>query len=148
MKVILKEDIANLGELGSVVKVADGYARNYLIPQGKAVVATPENMKGLEHQIKALESKRDEKLKEAEELAEKLAQVEVTLARKVADEEKLYGSVTQKDVARALKDAGYALEKKAIILKESIRQLGEFEIEVRIHPQVEAAFRLKVVKES
>lgn len=148
MKVILKEDIANLGELGSVVKVADGYARNYLIPQGKAVAATPENIKGLEHQIKALESKRDEKLKEAEELAEKLAQVEVTLARKVADEEKLYGSVTQKDVARALKDAGYALEKKAIILKESIRQLGEFEIEVRIHPQVEAAFRLKVVKES
>jgi large subunit ribosomal protein L9 len=147
MKVILKEDIANLGELGAVVKVADGYARNYLIPQGKAVLATPENTKQLEQQIKSLESRRDAKLEEAQNLAARLGEVELSVARKVVDEVKLYGSVTQKDISEALEEKGFEIEKKAILLKEAIRELGDFEVEVRVHPQVEVAIKVKVVED-
>jgi large subunit ribosomal protein L9 len=147
MKVILKEDIAKLGRMGETVQVAPGYGRNYLIPQGKAVLATSKNLKGLEHQRQLIQRKAELVRKDAESFAEKFRGLTLTLARKVVGEDKIYGSVSVSDISQALEEAGVEIERKLIKLDEPIKSLGEFQVPVTVHADVTAELTVQVVKE-
>ena len=147
MKVILKEDIPRLGTMGETVKVAPGYGRNYLIPQGKAVLATSKNLKEVEHQRQLILRKVELVRKDAESFAEKFRGLTLTLARKVLDEDKIYGSVSVADISQALEEAGVEIERKMIKLDEPIKSLGEFQVPVKIHADVTAELTVQVVKE-
>ena len=147
MKVILKEDIPKLGTMGETVKVAPGYGRNYLIPQGKAVLATNKNLKELEHQKQLILRKAELVRKDAESFAEKFRGLTLTLARKVVDEDKIYGSVSVGDISRALEEAGVEIERKMIKLTEPIKSVGEFQVPVKVHADVTAELTVQVVKE-
>ena len=147
MKVILKEDIPKLGTMGETVKVAPGYGRNYLIPQGKAVLATSKNLKELEHQRQLILRKAELVRKDAESFAEKFRGLTLTLARKVVDEDKIYGSVSVSDISQALEEAGVDIERKMIKLAEPIKNLGEFQVPVKVHADVTAELTVQVVKE-
>ncbi len=147
MKVILKEDIAKLGTMGDTVQVAPGYGRNYLIPQGKAVLATSKNLKGLEHQRRLIQRKVELVRKDAESFAEKFRGLTLTLARKVVEEDKIYGSVSVSDISQALEESGVEIERKLIKLDEPIKSLGEFQVPVKVHADVTAEFTVQVVKE-
>ncbi|MEK8022947.1 MAG: 50S ribosomal protein L9 [Candidatus Hydrogenedentota bacterium] len=147
MRVILQESVENLGLIGDVVVVKDGFARNFLFPRGKAVLAT-------EGEIKKFESRRDKiakakalELEEAKKTGEKLAKIALTKAVKVSDEGQLYGSVGVSDVAELLGKAGYEIEKKQVLLPEPIRALGAYTIPIRIHPEVTVDIALTVEKE-
>jgi large subunit ribosomal protein L9 len=146
MKVILTENISALGQIGQLVNVAPGYARNYLLPQGLALEATGKNVKQLEHQKRILEQKRERIHQEMLSLAEKLNKVEITLRRKVAEEDKLYGSVSATDVLEILEGKGFDIPRKSIAI-EPIKQLGEFTIPIRIDAQITANVKLTVEKE-
>lgn len=147
MKVILKEDIPKLGTMGETVQVAPGYGRNYLIPQGKAVLATSKNFKELEHQRQLILRKADLIRKDAESFAEKFRGLTLTLARKVVEEDKIYGSVSVSDISQALKEAGVEIERKLIKLDAPIKSLGEFQVPVKVHADVTAEITVQVVKE-
>ena len=147
MKVILKEDIPKLGSMGETVKVAPGYGRNYLIPQGKAVLATSKNLKELEHQRQLILRKAELVRKDAESFAEKFKGLTLTLARKVLDEDKIYGSVSVGDISKALEEAGVEIERKMIKLAEPIKSLGEFQVPVKVHADVTAELTVQVVKQ-
>jgi large subunit ribosomal protein L9 len=147
MKVILKEDIPKLGRMGEMVRVAPGYGRNYLIPQGKAIQATSKNLKALEHERMLIQRKADLARKEAEGVAGKISGLTLTLSRKVVDEDKLYGSVSVGDISQALEEAGVEIERKLIRLDEPIKSLGEFQVSVKVHADVTAEFTVQVVKE-
>ncbi|MDH3555685.1 MAG: 50S ribosomal protein L9 [Deltaproteobacteria bacterium] len=147
MKVILKEDIPRLGTMGETVQVAPGYGRNYLIPQGKAVLATSKNFKELEHQRQLIMRKADLIRKDAESFAEKFRGLTLTLARKVVEEDKIYGSVSVSDISQALEEAGVEIERKLIKLDEPIKSLGEFQVPVKVHADVTAEITVQVVKE-
>lgn len=147
MKVILKEDIPKLGTMGETVKVAPGYGRNYLIPQGKAVLATNKNLKELEHQRQLILRKADLVRKDAESFAGKFTGLTLTLARKVVGEDKIYGSVSVGDISQALEEAGVEIERKMIKLDEPIKSLGEFQVPVKVHADVTAELTVQVVKE-
>ncbi len=146
MDVILNQDVEKLGKIGSVVKVKDGFARNFLFPQKLAYPATPGNLKKIEIQ-KAKKAASEQKAKQAAlELAEKLAKVSCTVTVEVNDLEKLYGSVTEPDIAKALELEGYSLDKKVILLEKPITELGIFEVGVKLHPEVTTKIRLWVAK--
>ena len=147
MKVILKEDIPKLGRMGQTVDVARGYGRNYLIPQGKAIVATSKNLKALEHERMLIQRKADLARKEAEGLAEKISGVTLSLSRKVVEEDKLYGSVSVSDISQALQEAGVEIERKLIKLEEPIKSLGEFKVPIKVHDNVTAEVTIQVLKE-
>ena len=147
MKVILKEDIPRLGTMGETVKVAPGYGRNYLIPQGKAVMATSKNLKELEHQKQLILRKAELVRIDAESFAEKFRGLTITLARKVVDEDKIYGSVSVADISQALEEEGVEIERKMIKLDEPIKSLGEFQVVVQVHADVTAELTVRVVKE-
>ncbi|MFP3870253.1 MAG: 50S ribosomal protein L9 [Syntrophobacteria bacterium] len=147
MKVILKEDIPKLGRMGDTVEVADGYGRNYLIPQGKAVPATSRSLKALEHERRMIERKAEFARKEAEGLAGKIRELTVTLPRKVVTEDRLYGSVSVSDIAQALEKAGVVVERKQIRLEEPIKTLGEYSVPVKIHSDVTTDLAVQVTKE-
>jgi large subunit ribosomal protein L9 len=147
MKVILKEDIPKLGTMGETVQVAPGYGRNYLIPQGKAVLATSKNFKELEHQRQLILRKAELIRKDAESFAEKFRGLTLTLARKVAEEDKIYGSVSVSDISQALKEAGVEIERKLIKLDAPIKSLGEFQVPVKVHADVTAEITVQVVTE-
>jgi len=147
MKVILKEDIPRLGTMGETVQVAPGYGRNYLIPQGKAALATSKNFKELEHQRQLILRKAELIRKDAESFAEKFRGVTLTLARKVVEEDKIYGSVSVSDISQALEEAGVEIERKLIKLDEPIKTLGEFQVPVKVHADVTAELTVQVVKE-
>jgi len=147
MKVILKEDIPKLGRMGQTVDVARGYGRNYLLPQGKAIVATSKNVKALEHERMLIQRKADLARKEAEGLAGKIKGMTLTLTRKVVEEDKLYGSVSVSDIAQALEEAGVEIERKLIKLDEPIKSLGEFKVAIKAHHDVTAELTVQVVKE-
>jgi len=148
MKVILTEDIPKLGKIGDAVDVAKGYGRNYLVPQGKALLASSKNVKALEHKTRLLRRKAETMRKEAEGLAEKIKGITVSLARKVVEEGKLYGSVTASDLLQALEERGVVLERKQIKLDEPIKALGEYKVVVKCHADVDAEFAVQVVKEA
>ena len=148
MNVILLEKIRNLGDLGDSVSVAAGYGRNFLIPQGKAVPATKENIKHFEERRAELQAAADEKLAKAQARAEQLAGLTVTIAANAGDEGKLFGSVGTADIADAVTAQGVELQKKEVRMPEgAIRQTGEFTFEVHLHPEVEANIKVIVVGE-
>lgn len=148
MKVILTEDITPLGAMGAVVDVARGYARNYLIPQGKAMEATPGNLARVEQaKVKYLQAQaaaRDAALVQVAHLQG----VSVTIAQRVGEEERLYGSVTAAMIAEAMADQGFNVDKKQLELAEPIKKLGTYEVTVRLAPEVKGAITVEVVPES
>ena len=147
MKVILKETIDSLGIIGSEVTVADGYARNYLIPQDKAVPATPQYRKILEQEKKKFEVQIAKEKAFAEEMAKRLEDVEVTITAKVHEENRLYGSVSIRDIADALSKQYISFEKRMILLSESIKTTGSFDIPIRVYKEVEPTIKVHVVPE-
>ncbi|MGE0267996.1 MAG: 50S ribosomal protein L9 [Candidatus Omnitrophota bacterium] len=146
MKVILTQDVKHLGKVGDVVKVKDGHARNLLLPRNLAYLATPENLKRIERQQKLLADRYEKERQEALQLAEKLAKTSCTVNVEVNDLEKLYGSITEIDVVKALEVEGYTIDKKVIIFEKPIEELGIFEVGVVLHPEVTAKIRLWVTK--
>jgi len=147
MKVILKEDIPKLGRMGKTVDVKPGYGRNYLIPQGKAILATSKNVKALEHERMLIQRKADLVRKDAKGLAGKISGLTITLTRKVVEEDKLYGSVSVSDISQALEEAGVEIERKLIKLDEPIKSLGEFKVSIKVYHDVTAELTVQVVKE-
>lgn len=149
MNVILLEKIRNLGDLGDSVTVAAGYGRNFLIPQGKAVPATKDNIKHFEERRAELQAAADEKFGKAQARAEQLAGLSVTITANAGDEGKLFGSVGTADIADAVTAQGVELQKKEVRMPEgAIRQTGEFTFEVHLHPEVEANIKVIVVGEA
>lgn len=149
MEVILLDKIAHLGGLGDKVKVKNGFARNYLIPQKKAVMATKANLEKFESMRAELEAKIAKELAEAQERCAKLVEIaEVTIAAKAGDEGKLFGSIGTRDIAEALGNAGVEVHKSEIRLSDGVlRTVGEFEIVVSFHPDVKASVKVNVVAE-
>lgn len=146
MELILCEDVNKIGKTGDVVKVKDGFARNFLLPQKKAYMATPANLKKIE-QDKAKRAALEEKSKkESEDLAQKLSKISCTITVEVNDLDKLYGSVSEVDIAKALEVEGYPVDKKAITLEKPIEDLGIYEVPVKLHSQVTAKVRVWVTK--
>lgn len=147
MQVILTENIPSLGEIGQVVNVAPGYSRNYLLPKGLALPATGKNVKELEHKKRILAQKREKVRQEMLSLAEKLNQVKLVMARKVSEENKLYGSVSATDILSALDEKGFNLPRKSVQLDQPIKQLGEFTITIKVDPQISAQVNLTIQKD-
>jgi large subunit ribosomal protein L9 len=148
MEIILRETIDNLGRAGQVVKVADGYARNYLLPKKLAYVATPGNLKVIEAERNSLLRKEAKQKEDAEKLQKMLEAVEVTIRRKVGEQDALYGSVTNADVAEALEKKGFDIEKRKIHMDDHIKTVGEFSIPIRLFKDVTAHIKLKVEPET
>jgi len=146
MEVILCHDVVNLGKAGEVVKVKDGFARNYLIPRQVALAATKENLKNAEKIKVKTQALYEEKRKEAEAVAEKLAKVSCTITVEVNDQEKLYGAVCEADILRALEQEGFTYERNDLVLEKPVEELGIFDIGVKLHPDVTGKFRLWVTK--
>jgi len=147
MKIILKKDIETLGNAGQVISVKQGYARNYLIPQGFALEATPGNMRAFEHENQAAQKRLQRGKKDAEELAAQLEKLSLTVAVQVGEEEKLFGSVTSQNIADLLKDNGYDLDRRKIVLEDPIKALGVYDVPVKLHPEVTATVKVWVVRE-
>lgn len=148
MEVILLETIHNLGQLGDKVKVRPGYGRNFLIPQGKAVFATSENVEKFEAQRAELEKARAEALTKAQERADKLNTVTITIARKASGEGKLFGSVSTIDIAEAVTNTGNELAKQEVLLPDGpFRSIGTFEVNLQLHADIQATITLNVVAE-
>jgi large subunit ribosomal protein L9 len=147
MKVILKTDMDSLGLEGSMVNVAKGYARNYLIPNGFAVEATDQNIKLMEMQKKKIDARRIKAKEDAEKVKLMIANTAVTLTQKVGEEGKLYGSVTSMDIAAQLHNSGIDIDRKKIILDKPIRSLGEFDVFIKLHPDVTGSIKVIVAPE-
>jgi len=147
MKVILKETIESLGIIGSVVNVARGYARNYLFPQQKAVPATEANLKKLESERAQLDVQIAKERSLAEEMAQRLQGIKCQVAAKVSDEGRLYGSVSEKEIINALDSMNIKLNKKMVLLKNPIKEIGEYKIPVRVYQGVEPEITIEVIAE-
>lgn len=148
MEVILKEDVPSLGKMGAVVRVRDGYARNYLLPRGLVLVADKKNLKMFDHQKRVIAERRERILKQGQALTEKLAAVSLSIAVKAGEEGKLFGSVTNMDIEKALKAKGFDIERRQIHLAEPIKTLGDYEVPIRLSADVTAPVKLSVVAES
>ncbi len=147
MKVILTENIMPLGQIGEVVNVASGYARNYLLPQGLALEATGKNVRELEHRKRILARKREKVRQEMLSLAEKINRTQLVFRRKVIEEDKLYGSVSAADILSALDERGFQLARKSVQLEQPIKALGESTVPVRVDAQIMAHLKLVIEKE-
>lgn len=147
MEIILREDVQHLGKVGDIVKVKDGYARNYLLPKGLAYPATEANKKKIAYEGERLAKQRAAEKSAAETEATRLGDVQLTFSMKVGEEEKLYGSVTASDIQRKLEEIGIHVDKRKIDLPEPIRALGDFQVGIKIHPDVRPQVRVTVVKE-
>jgi large subunit ribosomal protein L9 len=147
MEVILREHIDNLGRRGDVVKVAEGYARNYLLPRKLALAVTDNNKRQIDRERKVAEAREAEEKSQAEAVAQRLAQLEIEIARRVGEHDMLYGSVTSADISQALQAKGFDVDKRKIQLPEALKTLGESTVPVRIHRDVTAQLRVKVVAE-
>src|SRR6266516_6711902 len=148
MEVILRQTIDNLGRAGQVVKVANGYARNYLLPKKLAYPATPGNMKVIESERQSLLRKEAKQQEDAQQLQKALDAVEITIRRKVGEQNALYGSVTNSDVADELEKKGFSVEKRKIHMEDHIKTIGEFSIPIRLFKDVTAHVKLKVEAET
>lgn len=147
MKIILKDDVKNLGGYGDEVNVADGYGRNFLLPQGLALPATNENKAIVAQKKKIILAKLAKSKAEAEALVNELLAVEIIFKRKVGENDKLFGSVTSGDIAEFLNSKGFNIDKKKIALEDSIKSLGSFPVSLKIHPEVPCPLSVKVDKE-
>lgn len=148
MKLILMQDVDRLGKAGQVVSVATGYARNFLIPNNKARVATPGNMKMLEVLKKKELAEEAKRVEAARALANRISNLSLTISVQAGEEEKLFGSVTSDIIADALKEEGIEIDKKDISLDEPIKKLGVYQVVVKVHPEVKASVRLWIVKKA
>jgi large subunit ribosomal protein L9 len=147
MKIILKQGVETLGKAGDLVKVADGYARNYLIPRGFAAEADSRNIKAYEHEKKRIMVQAEKDRKMAEDMATKLSAVTCTIARRAGEQDKLFGSVGSKDIHEALLLAGFEIDKRNIILDEPFKSLGEFPVRIRVGSGTTAEIKVAVVAE-
>jgi len=147
MEVILREHVENLGRRGEVVKVAPGYARNYLLPRKLALAVTENNKRQIERERAAAEARDAEEKMQAEALGQRVTQTEVEIGRRVGENNTLYGSVTSADIAQALLAKGFEIEKRKIQLADPIKALGEFTVPVKVHREVVAQVKVKVVPE-
>ncbi len=148
MEIILLGNVPDLGKVGDVVKVKNGYARNYLLPRQMAINATPGNIKRIEREKTKRLAQYEEEKKQAQSKAAEYSKVSLTLAVEVNDQEKLYGAVSETDILEALKAEGLNIEKKSLVVEKSIDELGIFEIGIKLHPEVIAKVRLWVTKQS
>jgi large subunit ribosomal protein L9 len=146
MQVILRDDMDNLGKSGEVVNVKEGYARNYLLPRGLAIKATASDVKRVEHEKRVIAARTAKLAKEAQAEADKLSAVSVSIARAVGEEDKLYGSVTSRDIAEALAEKNVKIDSKKIHLEEPIKTLGMTEVQVKLGRGVNATIKVWVVK--
>ena len=146
MKVILKENVENLGSIGDIVKVAPGYARNFLLPKGFAIEATEKNAKALEHTKRHLEYKKNRVLEAAKQLAAKIEGITLSIAHQAGSDDRLFGAVTNMELAEQLKAQGIEIDRKRIVLAEPIKQLGDYTATVKLHPEVTAALKVSVTK--
>ena len=147
MEVILREHVDNLGSRGEIVKVADGYARNFLLPRKLALRATEGNRKQIERERAKFETREAEERKVAEAIAEGLANLSISVARKVGESDVLYGSVTAADIAEALAAKGFEVDRRKLQLRDALKKLGEFDVPVRLHRDVTATLKVHVVAE-
>jgi len=145
MEVILREHVDNLGSRGDVVKVASGYARNYLLPRKLALAVTEANKRQIERERSAAEARDAEERVGAEALAARVAQFDIQIARRVGENDTMYGSVTSADIAQALAAQGYEVDKRKITLPDAIKSVGEHTVPVRVHRDVTAQVKVKVV---
>ena len=148
MKVILREDVDNLGKGGEIIDVKPGYGRNFLLPRGLAVVANPKNVREVEHQKQIASAKAAKQKASAEAVAKRLADTPVVLKRKVGEQDKLYGSVTALDVAEALAARGLQIDRRSIDLADPIKTVGDFEVPVKLHREVVGKAKVKVEAEA
>lgn len=147
MEIILREHVEHLGKRGEIVKVADGYARNYLLPRKLALPATDGNRKHVERERRIVEAREMQEKGEAEAFASRLAAVDITIARRVGDTEQLYGSVTASDIADLLKEKGFEVDRRKLILPEPIKAIGEHNVPLKLHREVTIPLKVRVVKE-
>ncbi len=148
MEVILREHVDNLGQRGDVVKVAEGYARNYLLPRKLALLVNENNKRQIDRERKLAEARDTEEKSAAEAIAARLTQLEIEIPRRVGENDTLYGSVTTQDIAQAMKDKGFEIDKRKIVLPEPLKALGESTVAVKIHRDVTAQVKVKVVPQT
>ena len=146
MEIILRDHVDNLGKRGEVVKVADGYARNYLLPRKLALPATEANKKWIERERKIAEARDQEERGAADAIASRLTVLELTISRKVGENDQLYGSVTNADIAELMKEKGFDIDRRKVLLPDPIKTLGENTIPVKLHRDVTAQVRVTVTK--
>ena len=147
MEVILREHVDNLGERGQIVKVADGYARNYLLPRKLALPATDGNRRHVERERKIVEAREANEKAQAEAIAARLASVDITIARRVGETDQLYGSVTSADIVEFLTEKGFEVDRRKLILPEPIKAIGDHDVPLKLHREVTVPLKVHVVKE-
>ena len=147
MKVLLLDNVENIGKRGDVKEVKNGLARNFLLPKKLALRATDHNIRAWESRLNSLKLKDAKIVEDAQAIADKLNTVEISIAVKAGEEDKLFGSVTTQHISDSLKEQGYEVDRKTIILSDPIKTLGNFDIPVKLHPEVTANIKLDVVKE-
>lgn len=147
MKVILREDVKSLGQMGEVVNVAEGYARNFLLPKNFAVEANTKNLKEFEHNKKVINERAAKVKATVKSLADKLSAVSLTIKAKTGEDDRLFGSVTNMNIADALAAEGFDIDKKKIVLDEPIKRLGEYSVTVKLHSELSAEVKVHVVQE-
>jgi large subunit ribosomal protein L9 len=147
MELILMEDVPALGKVGDLVRVSDGYARNYLLPRKKAVMATATNQNALEHEQRLVQHKQERLAQEAHELAQRLEEVSCTVTKPAGEGGKLFGAVTSADIEQTLRAQGVSVDRRKIVLEEPIKNVGTYTVALKLHPTVVAHFKLVVEKE-
>lgn len=146
MKIILLQDYEGLGKAYDQVEVKDGYARNFLIPRGIAVRATKNNVRMIEEKLNLQKRREEKKLRQAQQLAEKLKKLSITIPVQVGEEDKVYGSVTSQEIAESLREKGFEIDKRQILLEEPIKALGIYDVPVKLHSEVTGHVKLWVIK--
>ena len=147
MKIILKEDIKKIGKMGQIVDVADGYARNYLVPKGFAVEASTKNIRSLEHEKRIIQEKAKKLKDSAQDIASRISSMTLMIKAKAGEEEKLFGSVTTMDIAEALLNEGIEIDKKRISLEEPIKRLGFYSVQIKLHSDVSVPLNIQIIQE-
>ncbi len=147
MQVILLEDIPSLGKVGDLVKVSDGYGRNYLIPKKKAIFATEKNLKALQHQKALVQQRQNKMKKDATRIAQELETLSCTFKKHVGESGKLFGSVTSMEIEAFLKEKGFEIDRKKILLEEPIKSLGLHTVPIKLHPEITAHLKVWVEQE-
>lgn len=147
MKVILQKDIQNLGDAGDVKDVADGYARNFLLPKKLVIPYSDASKRALEHQERMIKVKKEKRKKVSEKTADALKSVQLKFVLKAGEDDKLFGSVTSMDIAKKLSEAGHSIDKRKIVLEEPIKQLGEYDVEIKLDEGLSATVKVAVEKE-
>ena len=147
MKVVLKDDVKNLGKMGQIADVADGFARNYLLPRGLAIEANTKNLKSMEHEKRIIQERAKKIRNSALDLSQKISTMTLVIKAKAGEEGKLFGAVTTMDIAEQMKNEGVEIDKKRISLDEPIKRLGTYSVSVKVHPEVSTQLKVQVVEE-